>query len=322
MIPNAGLDNAAAYPPFHYVSGSSSPTSGAEWMGYAAIGEDSQAPLATDVNIGAEKARTNSTGGFNHSTTTIRDPNTNRLGLSIERVYVFDISSEMNITKYGYVPVSSGGNFSWIDLVRSDPNDPQSQPIALTLEPGDQLQLWRTLTITVPWSVDLEPFTVTGALGKDDAGTYDAHCGFYSTHDELGSVSNNVLSANGDGIGTLILDIFWPARGELMRTVATPQAARTARDQTLAASVSGSEQGQSPELAPYVSGAYFRDKILTFTTAQGNMAITGIAVNRTASAGSATATHGFKVVFDDPGTFVKANTHQLSLTFRVSWQEA
>lgn len=309
MIPNAGLDNVAAYDAWRYLTGSSNPPSGSDWLGYAAISEDSQEPLAADTNIGTERARTNSTGGFNRIATAIRDPNTNRLGVSVERAYVFNVTGNWNITKYGYVPVSSGGNFSWIDLVRSDPNDPQSSPIALTLEPGDQLQLWCTLTVTVPWSVDLEQFVITGTLGNDGVGTHDAYCGFYASGNSLSDSSTDT------SIATLIRYLFWPTQNRECYAIAgTPDATRDA----LIGSAAGGSSGSNSTLATYTSGTYYRDKVFKFTTAQGNITMTGINLQ----AGSAlVGNYGFKIVFDDPSTFTKANTHELTLTFRVSWQE-
>lgn len=311
MIPNAGLDNVAAYTAWQYLTGSTSPTSGLDWLGYAAISEDSQEPLATDTNIGAERARTNSTGGFSRTATAIRDPNTNRLGVSVERAYVFDITGSWNITKYGYVPVSSGGNFSWIDLVRSDPNDPQSSPIALTLEPGDQLQLWCTLTVTVPWSVDLEQFVITGTAGNDTNGTHDAYCGFYAAGDSISESSSLDTS-----IATLIKYLFWPTQNRACYAIAdTPN---TTRDAAIGSATGGST-GSNSTLDTYTTGTYYRDKVFKFTTAQGNITMTGINLQ----AGSLSAGgYGFKIVFDDPSAFTKANTHELTLMFRVSWQEA
>lgn len=310
MIPNAGLDNVAAYNAWQHLTGSNTPTSGQDWLGYAAISEDSQEPLATDTNIGTERARTNSTGGFNRIATAIRDPNTNRLGVSVERAYVFDITGNWNITKYGYVPVSSGGNFSWIDLVRSDPNDPQSSPIALTLEPGDQLQLWCTLTVTVPWSVDLEQFVITGTLGNDGVGTHDAYCGFYASGDNISGDDSTTTN-----LATLIKYLFWPTQNRGCYAIsATPNATRDAA----IGSFTGGSAGSNSTLATYTSGTYYRDKVFTFTTAQGNITMTGINLR---AGGATVGDYGFKIVFDDPATFEKANTHELTLTFRVSWQE-
>lgn len=313
MIPNAGLDNIAAYSAWQSLSGSTNDGSGSQWLAYAAISEDSSTPTASDTNIGPEVMRTNSTGGFSRSATAIRDTDANRLGVSIERAYVFEIDGNYNITKYGYVPLDAGGNFSWIDLTREDPNDPGSDPVALTLVPGDELQLWQTLTITVPWSVDLEQFIITGTDGNDSAGTHDAYCGFYST-------SAILMTANNDGLADMIRQVFWPGNVNIF-AVATAQAASTARDQGVASSSAGQSVTAAAAVAEYVSGNYYRDKLFTFTTAQGNMSITGIAFGRFATTMTVTANNGFKIVFDDPATFEKDNLHTLTLTFRVSWAE-
>lgn len=310
MIPNAGLDNIAAYPAWQFSFGPGNPTSGQDWLGYAAISEDSTEPQATDLNIGTEKMRTNSTGGFSRTATAIRDPNTNRVGISIERAYVFNITSSMNITKYGYVPVPSGGNFSWIDLMRVDPDDPESAPVTLNLVDGDQLQLWCTLTITVPWSVDLESFVITGAPGKDGAGTHDAYCGFYASGNSLAETTPNDTS-----IATLIKYLFWPTQNRGCYAISgTPNATR---DAAIGSSTGGSA-GSDSTLAAYTSGTYYRDKVFRFTTAQGNITMTGINLR---AGVTFVGDYGFKIVFDDPSTFTKANTHELTLTFRVSWQE-
>lgn len=313
MIPNAGLDNIAAYQPWQSLSGSTPDGSGSQWLAYAAISEDSSEPTASDTNIGPEVMRTNSTGGFSRSATAIRDTDANRLGVSIERAYVFEIDGNYNVAKYGYVPLSAAGNFSWIDLFREDPNDPGSDPVTLTLVPGDQLQLWQTLTITVPWSVDLEQFIITGTVGNDGAGTHDAYCGFYSASATLTTVNN-------DGLADMIRTTFWPADSNIF-AVATAQAASTARDQSVASSGAGSSVTAAAVVAEYVSGTYYRDKLFTFTTAQGNMSITGIAFGRFSTSMSVAASNGFKIVFDDPATFEKDNLHALTLTFRVSWAE-
>ena len=318
MIPNAGLDNIAAYNAWNNFAGSSTAdSSGTQWLAYAAISEDSTEPQATDLNIGTEKMRTNSTGGFTRTATAIRDPGTNRLGLSIERAYVFNITSSMNITKYGYVPVSSGGNFSWIDLMRVDPDDPESAPVTLNLVDGDQLQLWCTLTITVPWSVDLESFVITGAPGKDGVGTHDAYCGFFAANDTLGSMSGNDSS-----ILNLIRTVFWPT-GQNQLLYTSQASPNSARDAALGPNTAYGFSAANCTLATYVSGTYYRDKLFKLTTAEGNATLTAVSI--TAAGGTLVrpdSAHGFKVVFSDPSTFVKANTHELTLTFRVSWQEA
>lgn len=322
MIPNAGLDNIAAYPPFGGLSGqghngNNGDGSGQQWLAFAAISEDSSSPSASDTNIGAEVMRTASTGGFNRTWTAIRDAGTNRLGLQIERAYVFTISGNYNITKYGYVPLSVGGDFSWIDLTRADPNDPMSSPITLTVVPGDEVQLWQTFTITVPWSVDLEPFVITGTAGNDAAGTHDAYCGFFATNDTLGVN----MSTTDIGITNLIRQLFWPNYGNIP-AVATPQTPSSARDAALAASNTGQSFSNIASLEAYTGGTFYRDKLFKFSTAQANMSITGILLTPgNAITGNVSTGHGFKIVFDDPATFTKTNLYELTLTFRVSWAE-
>jgi len=318
VIPNAGLDNCAEYlvwgaAPNTGLSGSANDASGTQWLAFAAISEDSTDPDPTDTNIGSEAMRTNSTGGFSRTATAIRDTGSNRLGVQIERAYVFSISANLNITKYGYVPLSAGGNFSWIDLTRADPNDPMSSPVTLTLEPGDELQLWQTFTITVPWSVDLESFVITGTAGNDTAGTHDAYCGFYSTSATLNAV-------NSDGPDGMIRHLFWPSPATTGGAVATAQTPSAARD-TVLASATGQAVTGNPAAEDYTGGTYYRDRIFEFTTAEANMSITGIALGRWSSSMHITCANGFKIVFDDPATFVKDNLHKLILTFRVSWAE-
>lgn len=317
MIPNAGLDNCAEYPPFSAISGSGASGSGSEWLAFAAISEDSSAPSPSDTNLGSEAMRTNSTGGFSRTATAIRDGGTNRLGLSIERAYVFAISANLNITKYGYVPLSAGGNFSWIDLTRVDPNDPGSTPVTLTVEPGDELQLWLTLTITVPWSVDLESFVITGTAGNDASGTHDAYCGFFAANAGLGAMGDN----NG-GILHVINNIFWPTPS-VKSAVWTSQSSPNAdRDAQVGSNTAYGTSSNITLVAYAGGGAAYRDKLIEFTTSQANAALTAISIPATGGIlERPDAAHGFKIVFDDPATFVKDNLHKLVLTFRVSWAE-
>lgn len=323
MIPNAGLDNATAYIPWSQVNTATNPTSGGDWMAAAAISENSSAPSAGDTGIGTEVARTLSKGGFTSTVSGARDAGADTIWVSVTRAYVFEISGDFNLAKYGYVPLSAGGSFSWIDLFREDPNDPGSDPVVLEMHSGDQLQLWRTLTVSIPWSVDLEGFVLTGTPGNDAEGGYDAYCGYYATGDGLGNIASGAFTSL--GLGLLIMQTFWPnsflGSGLLG---ATPQTADASRGAVVSGNTTGQFiSGGTRSVQTYEAGDFYRDVTISWSTSQGNNAAwTAFFMPPVSGQGVAGSICGFKIVFDDPAAFEKLATHTFSLTLRVSWQEA
>jgi hypothetical protein len=296
-ITNFGLDavaqvDAASAPSFPYFY---------KWSQYTAIGTGTTPPAQTDTALANEIARTNSNGGFGATEQYVRDSTNNKLRAVITEYRVFNFTNSYNLTEFGHFTQSTGANCVFRDLFRQDPNDPNSPPVVISVQSGDQLQIIKTVVIEVPWLETTYSIIITGMAGKDGNGTHDV-------------VGTAFATADGDTRDAIRL--LWPGgavggnHGYIHPITTSGQS--TARDTSI--SVSG---GYAMTTDAYTNGSYTRTKRYKLTTAQGNGTIYGFAVDDFSSSG--TAQYGYKMFFQNPSSITKASTHTLEMVFRMTW---
>ena len=117
---------------------------------YLAVGTGSTLPAANQTALVNEIARTSSNGGFKESQSVIVDTNTNKVILSANLVRVINFSASYNLTEFGFFTSGSGNNCVYRQLFRKDPNDPNSYPIVISVQSGDQLKVSYTVSWVVP----------------------------------------------------------------------------------------------------------------------------------------------------------------------------
>lgn len=302
MILNSGLDAACT-------SGAGSGTNNAfpyfcAFIQYAAFGTGSTEPSPEQTTLDAQVgSRSNNRGGFDNSENAGLDAENNLIWYEATFTRVFNITSAVNATEWG-LSAQTTGNLSVRDLFREDPNDPDSDPVAISLDDGDQLQLVVTLRVEAPWEYESKSFVITGTAGNDAAGT---HTGNATVSTGASTTATDIRDA---------LRAVWPGgpvsgEGGGLRVVTSDQSgvAKNQNTSTSAAAVSLSAE-------PYTPGSYYRDYTGTFSTSQANADHYAWFVTTSAS-GSGTSV-GYRLILTNPATLTKTNTHRLTLTFRRS----
>lgn len=298
-ITNFGLDACAST-----TAGTSSLYFG-PWHQYSAVGTGSANPAQSDTALAAEVMRTSSSGGFPTSGSATRDGATNKLRYTVTSYRVFNFTASYNLTEFGHFTGSSGANCVYRDLFRQDPNNPNSLPVVISVQSGDQLQLIRALTVTCDWLTTSKSFVITGTSGNDSNGT---HAG------------DATAFCNSDASVLGVLVALWPGGSEGGAQYAYLHCLMGANSNGRDTSVSSSGGAAAALTADtYTNGSYERTKRVTFSTSQANVTMTGWAVTSDVSVPSVAINTGYKFVLTNPASFTKDSLHTLTLVFRMTW---
>lgn len=272
-----------------------------KWSQYTAIGTGTTPPAQTDIALANEIARTNSNGGFAATEQYVRDSTNNKLRAVIKEYRVFNFTNSYNLTEFGHFTQSTGANCVFRDLFRQDPNDPNSTPVVISVQSGDQLQIIKTVVIEVPWLETTYSIIITGMAGKDGNGTHDVVGTAFATADSYVVHAISLLWPGGYSSG---------APGYLHPITTSEQS--TARDTSI-----NSPGGYAMTADAYTNGSYTRTKRYKLTTAQGNGTIYGFAVYAFGVSGN--TSYGYKMFFLNPSSINKADTHTLEMVFQMTW---
>lgn len=278
FLTDSGLDNFGTNP----ISYGAWPATSNSYVNYLAVASGSITPSTTTTSVVSQVGnRSYSDGGFVESENSTTESNRIKDTLTFRRV--IDFTADQNLTHWGLFTNSSGGNVSFVDLFRTDPNDSGSSAITLSMQSGDQLQM------TFAHITYLDPFLPTTA-------TMD--------------IDNNGTATTPPGKKT------WFAGGSFAYSYAF-LAFLGSGEFRLYSSITDSVSDTGTSLAyksgtgpSYTPGNYYKEKEVTFSTSEGNGSIKGF--------GFAYSSHGgFKFVLDT--SITKASTETLKLTFRSSW---
>jgi hypothetical protein len=126
---------------------------------YLAVGTSSVTPSPSQTALGAEVARTNANGGASETDSNYYDSTLNAIVSkgSLAREISFTVS--YNLTEFGFFVSSSGSNCVYRQLFREDPNDPNSNPVVISVQSGDRIRVRYTVSWIVP--LDALNFSVT-----------------------------------------------------------------------------------------------------------------------------------------------------------------
>ena len=183
MITDYGLEVQKTDAPYSYYDGRL--TLGFK---YLAVGTGSALPAANQTALVNEVARTYSNGGFKESHWVIVDTDTNKLIISANLVRVIDFSASYNLTEFGFFSSSDGNYCVYRQLFRKNPNDPNSDPIVISVQSGDQLKVSYTVSWVVPLGRHLTKTITTGGT------TYTVNVGLMADPSARLNVTN-VLAA-------------------------------------------------------------------------------------------------------------------------------
>lgn len=305
MILNSGLDAACTN---HADRGSGSSPNEAypyfcQFIRYAAFGTGSSEPSPEQTTLDAQVgSRTQDRGGFSNSENAGLDAENNLIWYESTFTRVFDITSAVNATEWGLSQAATG-NLSVRDLFREDPNDPESDPVSISLDEGDQLQLVVTLRVEATWEYEVKSFVIAGTAGNDGAGTHTGNA-------TVSTGASTTVAAIRDALRAV-----WPggasSTSDGLRVVTSDQSSVAKNQNTSSAAATASLSAE-----PYTPGSFHRDYTGTFSTAQANADHYAWFVTEGTS-GSATSV-GYRFILTNPATLTKTNTHRLTLTFRRS----
>lgn len=291
MILNNGLDEACKQTSAAQTTGSIPWPAFARFIRYAAYGNGSTEPQETDVELVNELARTADRGGFTDESDSIRDGQNDVLRQVSTFRRVFSISSSVNVTEWG-LGVNSSGALGVRDLFREDPNDPNSDPVTLDLQSGDELHLIITLTVEGPYGYDEESFTITGTAGNDGNGLHTGQAGLCASNDTNAERALRTAWPGGTGVST------WD------------RLSRITTDTLTGRGDSISQSGNYDLSAEvYTDGNYYRDHTAILSTAQANEEHWGW-INGSDSG------FGSRFFTTNPPSFTKTDTYELRLTVR------
>lgn len=271
---------------------------------YAAFGTGTTAPSASQTSLDAQVgSRSADRGGFANSEDAGLDAGNNKIWYEATFTRVFNITSAVNATEWG-LSAQSTGNLSVRDLFREDPNDPDSDPVAISLDDGDQLQLVVTLRVEATWEYESKSFVITGTAGNDSSGTHTGNATISS-----GS-SATVASISG------ALSACWPGGAS---NSGYDQIQAYLADQSSVAKnqdFSGSPSSASLSAESYTPGDFHRDWSAQWTTSQANGGHYAWLAGSSSSVGGAGGSKGLRFILTSPAFLTKESTHRLTLTVR------
>lgn len=303
MVLNSGLDNACT------ISSGDGGTYTFFWqfIRYACFGTGATDPDPSQTGLDSQVgSRTDNRGGFSPSQNAGLDAGTNTIWAELTDVRVFNITAPVNAAEWGLAPQTTG-NLSVRDLFYEDPNDPESDPIVISLDDGDQLQLFITLRVEAEWEYQSKSFIITGTDGNDMAGTHTGNA----------TVSSGAQTTTSEIIASL--RAVWPGgvsgTGGNLHVYLSDQSS-VGKNQNFTAF---SDAAATMTLETYTPGSYYRDHTSVFNPSEAN----GDHYAWCCSLASTTTSienrsQGFRYILTSPAALTKANTHRLTLTLRKS----
>lgn len=263
---------------------------------YLAVGTGSTLPAANQTALVNEVARSDSNGGFKESQSVIVDTDTNKIIISTNLVRVINFNASYNLTEFGFFTSSSGNNCVYRQLFRKDPSDPNSDPIVISVQSGDQLRVSYTVSWIVPLGRHLTKTITTGGT------TYTVNVGLVKDPSAGTSASDlSVVHPYGD-----------PPDIVLAYSTDDVDAAPTSRRYKPTSYEYGTE-----DCMAYGSGDYRVVKSVKLSAAQLNGTFKSLAI----SAGN-TSYVPFGVYFSFTPPITKTDLQTLTLSYTLSWGRA
>ena len=280
------------------------------WRGWMVVGTGSTAPAFTDTVLAAEvfdenpgDLATNNNGGFS-DVNTFPDPSGGFITASWRITRVFTLASTLNLTEYGF-STTPGGSLTIRELFR----DEGGNPVTISIAAGKKIRVDHTLLYSLPWgagseSFNIEEYNVSNALVATHSVTAD--CLWVAV--QAGNRSKMFYAAlpyRGSALSTKRFGVYESA---------------PSTDPTTAAANSGDLATSS---AAYVNGSYQIREQCTVPEAGPNGVLHGFVFRILGTTGVGDSPQqGFRVAFNNPATFTKADTHTLTLAMILSWSRA
>lgn len=237
------------------------------------------------------------------------DPVNNFIQAKISYTFEFTFSAAYNLTEVGLFDTYTGNTLSYHDLFRSDPSNPNSSPIVISVVSGDILRIYVDVIVRANWTSETTVnFVISGTSGNNGAGRHDGRQRIW-VNTSVQPASAAVRSAFGalwPGVPFNIYDL----RARLLS--ATPQPTGRDQEPNFTGSFLDIDPFQS-DFLPYTSGTYRVDYKLVWPTGNDIVAVALAIYNINNTDG------GYCFRFTNPANLSKGNTQRLEIIYRRSW---
>lgn len=277
------------------------------WRDFLCLGSGSTLPAVTQTTLAAETHRTSNQGGFAvESPVYVRDSSGGVIRATFKMTRVVVFTAAFNITEYGFAPASSGG-VSIRELFR----DPAGNPITISVQPNDELQMRhyfeitlsnfaaadKTFQLAVPTDVDPSGvLTITGRATWFASDDTNAPANIFTTLWQPFDVQNNRLYA-----------------------ASSPTITDESPTSTAAPIPSAESTGVLATIDPYVGGSFERVKRFTMPTSVANYTHAWWVFTNSWSTTALTNGYKFK---PNPAFTHKNSLRTLNLNWRTTWKRA
>ncbi|THF88459.1 hypothetical protein E7T09_04440 [Deinococcus sp. KSM4-11] len=265
-----------------------------DWRNYLCVGTGSTAPAVTQSALVAEVMRGSADAGIS-PTNTVAVAAGVATG-SFTQTRILNISASYNLTEFGLSDVSTAGGLLCIrELFR----DGGGNPISLSVQAGQQLQLTHTLDITLTYGSGVaSQFDLTG----------------------VGTLQGSATWFSGSG-ATNIIDMFTRGFNPGQTTIwhGRPlDGANTGAPDVVGGSFSGTSDTISSTPTTYVAGSFERIRTVVWDTGVANYAHYGWMFGYVYSFPYS----GYKFVLSNPATMTKTSANRLTLNMKTTWGRA
>lgn len=300
LITNTGMDALVTQPVRSYTTFS---TQDQTWRQYLHIGTGSTEPANSDASLDSEVQEGNSDGGFSE-VYTHNDPDGGEITAEYQVTRVITLANNQNLTEYGFSS-TSGGSLNIRELFRDGVGD----PITISITAGKKIRVDHKLVVTLPWGAQSESFDIL---------EYDISDSLIATHNMTADCLFVAVDA-GDRpkLFMTALPYIHTSGGTLIKQIGVFTSAPSTSP-TVAANPG--DHTNNVTAATYTPGSHTLTMSYVFTEAQVVGTIYGYVLKIASSSGQNDHDEqGYRVAFNTPATFTKADTHTLELAVELSW---
>lgn len=300
LITDTGMDALVTEPVRSYTTlGTQEQT----WRAYLHVGTGSTEPANSDSSLDSEVQEGNSNGGFS-DVYAHNDPDGGEITAEYQVTRVITLASNQNLTEYGFSS-TPGGSLNIRELLR----DGEGDPVTISITAGKKIRVDHKLIVTLPWGAASESFDIL---------EYDIGDSLTATHNMTADCLFVAVDApDRQKMFMLALPYNHSSGGTLRKQMGVFTSAPSTSP-TVAANPS--DHTNSVTVAAYTPGSHTLTMLYVFTEGQAIGTLCGYVCKIASSSGqNDQGEQGYRVVFNTPATFTKADTHTLELAVELSW---
>lgn len=296
LITNAGMNNLRTQRVTTYASfGSLAQT----YRTTLHLGTGSTEPAFTDSSLVNQVQTSALDGGFT-PVSAFPDAVGGVMTATYRVTRIATVASNTNFTEYGFS--GEGGQLNIRELFRDEFGD----PVTVTIVAGKKIRVDHTLEVSIPWGAEEHEFDIL---------EYDAADALVGT---TPMTADGLFVATNAGARDRMFKMALPLVTAGGYENKQGRASLTAgSSDPLVAHPSGDLFDLTWEA--YTSGSFTQRGLLTIPEASANGSVRGFSITPSNALSASTVNNGWRLVFKDPTSFTKADTHTLTLVLDWTW---